>query len=84
MMMERSGEGISTFTEVVKGRKNENKTMITMKVQEEGNGWLYRSAVAKIWHLRSAQLLQEAFINEGASNIQVRSCGRKNVILTFP
>ena len=60
-----------------------NCNKIVVDVQEKGNGWLYRSAMAKIWHLRLVQSLQNAFLSKGVMNIQIRSCGSKMVTLTF-
>lgn len=46
-----------------------------INVQSSGNGWLLRSATAKIRRLISRKDLEGVFINNGFHNIQIRALG---------
>lgn len=53
-------------------------------IQPSGNGWLGRSAVAKLRRLVSIQNLLEIFGRKKIDNIQIKSMGGRFFIITFP
>ncbi|GFZ02647.1 hypothetical protein Acr_15g0012550 [Actinidia rufa] len=55
----------------------------TVKVKELGNGWLYRSAIAKISSTRSIVRIQDQLRNLGHAHILVRHMGGDMVVITF-
>ncbi|KAA8515009.1 hypothetical protein F0562_018204 [Nyssa sinensis] len=59
-----------SFADIVKGLE-EKENHPTIMVNEEDNGWLYRSLIAKLPSLRSIESTQEAFICDGIINIQI-------------
>ena len=61
-----------------------SKTFPLVKVTESGNGWLYRSAIAKPYTSTSTAVLVEAFIREQVFSIQVREWSGHRMLLTFP
>ena len=55
----------------------------TVKVNEVGNGWLYRSAIAKISSTSSIVRIQDQLRNLGEVHVLVRHMGGDMVVLTF-
>lgn len=55
----------------------------SIKVHTAGNGWLFRSAVAKISKLVSAEDLEHVFSLEGIQEVQIKATGGRHVIITF-
>lgn len=53
-------------------------------IQPTGNGWLFRSAVAKIRKLVSPKDLEKIFFMEGMPVVLVKAMGRRYVLITFP
>ncbi|KAI8527296.1 hypothetical protein RHMOL_Rhmol12G0064100 [Rhododendron molle] len=51
-------------------------------LKSDGNGWLYRSAVAKLHKLISIEELKAQMARMGVDNIMVRAMGGRSVILT--
>ncbi|KAF7152935.1 hypothetical protein RHSIM_Rhsim01G0037700 [Rhododendron simsii] len=85
--------GSASYVNVVKGvlgGKGNDKRMEDGSVQEErklclkaeGNGWLYRSAVAKLHKLISIDELKVQMARMGVNNVLVRAMGGRSVILT--
>ncbi|GFY88917.1 hypothetical protein Acr_06g0008570 [Actinidia rufa] len=57
--------------------------LTTVKVKELGNGWLYRSAIAKISSTRSIVRIQDQLRNLGHAHVLVRHMGGDMVVITF-
>ncbi|KAF7123922.1 hypothetical protein RHSIM_Rhsim12G0049400 [Rhododendron simsii] len=85
--------GSASYVNAVKGvlgGKGNDKRMEDGSVQEErklclkaeGNGWLYRSAVAKLHRLISIDELKVQMAGMGVDNVLVRAMGGRSVILT--
>ncbi|KAF7152347.1 hypothetical protein RHSIM_Rhsim01G0053100 [Rhododendron simsii] len=85
--------GSASYVNAVKGvlgGKGNDKRMEDGSVQEErklclkaeGNGWLYRSAVAKLHRLISIDELKVQMARMGVNNVLVRAMGGRSVILT--
>lgn len=53
-------------------------------IQPSGNGWLLRSAVAKINKLVSSKDLKDIFKREGVAIDSIKPMGGRFVIITFP
>ncbi|GFS42115.1 hypothetical protein Acr_00g0078180 [Actinidia rufa] len=82
---DKSGNKAS-FLEILQGKgasKDVSQT-VKIKAREVGNGWLLRSAVAKISPNRSLMTIQEHLRSLGHLDIQVRHMGGDWVVLTFP
>lgn len=60
------------------------KSAGNIKVLPTGNGWLLRSAIAKVCKLVSTEDLLYIFRKEGVNNIQIKSIGGRFVIVIFP
>ncbi|KAG5534448.1 hypothetical protein RHGRI_022547 [Rhododendron griersonianum] len=61
-----------------------NGSQLSIKVSEVGNEWLSRSAIAKLYRLRSMEYMQDHLKNLDYSDIQVRPIDGNRVVLTFP
>lgn len=61
-----------------------NGSQLSIKVSEVGNEWLSRSAIAKLYRLRSMVYMQDHLKNLDYSDIQVRPIDGNRVVLTFP
>lgn len=59
------------------------KNLPPIKVKELGNGWLYRSAIAKISSTKSVVRIQDQLMSLGQSHVLVRYMGGDMVVLTF-
>ncbi|GMP79593.1 hypothetical protein CsSME_00035079 [Camellia sinensis var. sinensis] len=68
-----------SFADVVQG-VNLNTSI---KVTEEGNGWLYESAIIRLNTEHSIHSVREALKEKGLEHILVRHGGGRDVILTF-
>lgn len=88
-----NSNGLRTYAQAIKGfpgGKNDEKRMEEGSFQEyrklilkpEGNGWLYRSVVAKLRSLISIDELKVQMAEMGVANILVRAMGGRFVILT--
>lgn len=88
-----NSNGFRTYAQAIKGfpgGKNDEKRMEEGNFQEdrklilkpEGNGWLYRSVVAKLRSLISIDDLKVQMAEMGVVNILVRAMGGRFVILT--
>ncbi|KAG5539457.1 hypothetical protein RHGRI_019859 [Rhododendron griersonianum] len=69
---------------IPKSPKAGNGAQPCIKVSEEGNEWLTRSAIAKLSPLRSMVYMEDLLRNFGYSDIQVRPMDSDRVVLTFP
>lgn len=56
----------------------------SIQIQPNGNGWLYRSVIAKIRKLLSTEELEKEFNLENVQDVQIKVLGGRFVILTFP
>ncbi|GFY93207.1 hypothetical protein Acr_08g0016030 [Actinidia rufa] len=54
-----------------------------VKVKEPGNGWLYRSAIAKLSSTQSIVRIQDQLRNLSHAHVLVRHMGGDRVVLTF-
>ncbi|GFY88782.1 hypothetical protein Acr_06g0007220 [Actinidia rufa] len=59
------------------------KKQLPIKVKELGNGWLYRSAIAKLSSARSVVRIQDQLRSLGHAHVMVRHMGGDMVVLTF-
>ena len=59
------------------------KNLHTIPVKELGNGWLYRSAIAKILSTRSVAQIQDQLKSSGQRHVLIRHMGGDMVVLTF-
>ncbi|GMP36756.1 hypothetical protein CsSME_00008773 [Camellia sinensis var. sinensis] len=71
--------GQRSFADVVQGVN----TNTSIKVTEEGNGWLYESAIIRFNTEHSIHSVREALKEKGLEHILVRKGGGRDVILTF-
>ncbi|XP_057487415.1 uncharacterized protein LOC130773499 isoform X1 [Actinidia eriantha] len=69
----------------LKNQRNpgESGNFCIVKVNEVGNGWLYRSAIAKISSTKSIVRIQDQLRNLGQEHVLVRHMGGDMVVLTF-
>ncbi|GFY95658.1 hypothetical protein Acr_10g0010430 [Actinidia rufa] len=76
----------ASFVEILqgKGALKEVPQTVKIKAREVGNGWLLRSAVAKIPPYRSLMMIQQHLRSVGHLDIQVRHMCGDWVVLTFP
>ncbi|KAL7235297.1 hypothetical protein ACSBR1_018740 [Camellia fascicularis] len=74
-----SSAGQRSFANVLQGVK----TNTSIKVTEEGNGWLYESAIIHFNTEYSILSVSEALKEKGLEHILVRKGGGRDVILTF-
>ncbi|KAL7193719.1 hypothetical protein ACSBR2_025357 [Camellia fascicularis] len=72
-----------TFAEVVRGRGAELLVNRTIKVYEEGNGWLYESAVLRLKASASVDDFREELVRQGCGDIIVRLGGGRDIVLSF-
>ncbi|KAA8521774.1 hypothetical protein F0562_012447 [Nyssa sinensis] len=70
--------GVS-FAQVVKTGSSGYNKKIFVEVDSAENGWLYKSAIAKLRVLRSIDSLRESFVGEGVYDIQLRAMGVSRV-----
>lgn len=75
--------GIKSFAEVVRGRGVEPTTNRTIKVYEEGNGWLYESAVVRLKASAFVDDFREELVRRGCGDIKVRLGGGRDTVLSF-
>lgn len=64
--------------------KPSSKGNVCIPIQPVGNGWLCRSAVAKIRKLLSGENLELVFRKEGVQDIQIKAMGGRFLIIIFP
>ncbi|XP_057472861.1 uncharacterized protein LOC130761391 [Actinidia eriantha] len=73
----------ATTDQMNQGNTWESGNFPTVKVNEVGNGWLYRSAIAKISSTSSIVRIQDQLRNLGQVHVLVRHMGGDMVVLTF-
>ncbi|KAI8573635.1 hypothetical protein RHMOL_Rhmol01G0292400 [Rhododendron molle] len=75
-----------TYAHVVKGGESHDihSNIESIQIQPNGNGWLHRSAIAKIQRLLSIEELEKEFRLEKVIDVQIRALGGRFVIITFP
>lgn len=82
----KRGHGAS-YAHVLKGEtsnlKEAEEQSITIQVIPEGNGWLFRSAVAVMTRLVSMRALEVSFNLETDLMAQFRALGGRSVLITF-
>ncbi|KAI8564691.1 hypothetical protein RHMOL_Rhmol03G0201300 [Rhododendron molle] len=79
------GLGVS-YAQILKGETSNLKKAeqsITLRVNPEGNGWLFRSAVAVLTRVISMRTLEVSFSLETGMLAQFRALGGHSVIITF-
>ncbi|THG13564.1 hypothetical protein TEA_007827 [Camellia sinensis var. sinensis] len=76
--------GLKSFVEVVRARGAKPMAGKTIKVYEEGNGWLYKSAVVvRLKTLAFLDDFRKKMVRRGCGDIKVRfGCGR-DIVLSF-
>ncbi|KAL7163897.1 hypothetical protein ACSBR2_039918 [Camellia fascicularis] len=74
-----------SFADVVKDEINTQmgKADSTIKVNEEGHGWLFDSAILKFKSEYSLQCIQMVLKENGMGHVLARNGGGRNVVLTF-
>ncbi|KAL7212078.1 hypothetical protein ACSBR2_014862 [Camellia fascicularis] len=74
-----------SFTEVLKGDTTivAKKACMTIKVNEDGHGWLYESAIIRLKAKYSTQNVKTALKENGLDQVMVRNRGGRDVVLTF-
>ncbi|KAL7220154.1 hypothetical protein ACSBR2_013088 [Camellia fascicularis] len=75
--------GLKSFAEVVRDRGAEPTASRTFKVYEEGNGWLYESAVVRLKALASVDNFRKEMVRSGCGDIKVRLGGGRDIVLSF-
>lgn len=82
----RRGQGVS-YAQALNGEtSNPDKTeeqSITLHIQPEGNGWLFRSAVAIMNRVVPLMTLKANFRLETDMDAQFRALGGRSVLITF-
>ncbi|KAL7171937.1 hypothetical protein ACSBR2_031598 [Camellia fascicularis] len=79
--------GHRSFAEVLKGDtsvvEGNTNTNITIKAKEEGNGWLYESAIVRFNTEYSTHNILKVLKEKGLERIEVRKGGGRDVIISF-
>ncbi|KAL7214783.1 hypothetical protein ACSBR1_027047 [Camellia fascicularis] len=77
--------GHRSFAEVLKGdtRSMTRTTVMTIKVNEDGHGWLYESVIIRLHSDYSIHSIRKALKEKGLDQVVVREGGGHDVILTF-
>ncbi|GMP63388.1 hypothetical protein CsSME_00025104 [Camellia sinensis var. sinensis] len=79
--------GHRSFAEVLKGdtsaAEGNTNTNITIKAKEEGNGWLYESAIVRFNNEHSTHNILKVLEEKGMEQIEVRKGGGRDVIISF-
>ncbi|KAI8531851.1 hypothetical protein RHMOL_Rhmol11G0167900 [Rhododendron molle] len=70
--------------ETEKGLESRDQVCRRVSLKPAGNGWLYRSAVAKLHRLISINELKIHMARMGLDNIDIKALGGRSVILTCP
>lgn len=83
---DRKGQGAS-YAQVLNGETSNpvkaEEQSITLHIHPEGNGWLYRSAVATMNRVVSMMTLKVSFSLETDMVAQFRALGGRSVLITF-
>ncbi|KAL7224365.1 hypothetical protein ACSBR1_025760 [Camellia fascicularis] len=77
--------GHKSFAEVLKGdtRSMTRSAATTIKVNDDGHGWLYESAIIRLHSDYSIHSIRKALKEKGLHQVVVRERGGRDVILTF-
>lgn len=82
----KRGPGVS-YAQILKGETSNPKEVeeqsITLHVNPEGNGWLFRSAMAVMNRVVSMRTLEVSFSLETDMVAQFRALGGRSVLITF-
>ncbi|KAL7176991.1 hypothetical protein ACSBR2_030345 [Camellia fascicularis] len=83
----RSWVGVSTdqrsYAEVVIGKCSVGKDIITLKAEEIGNGWLYKSVVVRLKDKYANVNLKKELEGIGMEDVMIIESGGRDVVLTF-
>ncbi|CAL5381554.1 unnamed protein product [Camellia sinensis] len=74
--------GQRSFADVVQGKRKEN-TVITIDVQEAGNGWLYESLVIKLKSFFSFNAFKDECSTRGLKKVCIKDGGGRIALLSF-
>ena len=65
------------------GRGLVANSCLTINVVEEGNEWLYTSAIVRLKPMRDAEEFKQELKSRGIGGIQVRNGGGRDMVMTF-
>ncbi|GMP76186.1 hypothetical protein CsSME_00032970 [Camellia sinensis var. sinensis] len=77
--------GHRTFAEVLKGDASilDGNSNITLKVHEEGNGWLYDSVIVRFNAEFTTHSIMKALAEKGLEQVEVRKGGGRDILISF-
>ncbi|KAL7170882.1 hypothetical protein ACSBR2_035690 [Camellia fascicularis] len=77
--------GHRSFAEVLKGDASvlDGNSNITLKVHEEGNGWLYDSVIVRFDAELTTHSIMKALAEKGLEQVEVRKGGGRDILLSF-
>lgn len=89
-ILNRKVSPLQSYANAVKGEATTNKggeegfkQRIQIKVNQIGNGWLFRSAIAVLRRIIHLKKLEDNFKKEHGESVKIRAMGGRKVIITF-
>ncbi|GMP57002.1 hypothetical protein CsSME_00021263 [Camellia sinensis var. sinensis] len=72
-----------SYAQILTGSGLASNSNISIQAYEEGNGWLYESAIVRLKSHILAGEFKEELKNRGMGNVYVRDGGGRDIVLTF-